>query len=236
MAAPRAGSSLQGKVLDTYPCDGYRTVMPEHRPRRFRLRSRDKAGSGVSPLDVRAVDDLRFIRQTMERSAAFTAVPGWGMVAVGVSAFPAAWLAARHAFDLRWLQIWIGDAFLAAGLAIVAIQSKAARAGLPWTSGPGRKVALNFAPPLAAAALLTVPLFGAGLGSVLPGTWMLLYGAGVIAGGAFSVPIVPVMGVCFMVAGAGALLVPALANWFMAAAFGGLHILFGLWIARRYGG
>lgn len=205
--------------------------MPEHRPRRFRSPSRD-----ARSLDTRAMDDLRFIRQTMERSAAFTAVPGWGMVAVGATALPAAWLASSHAFDLRWLEIWITEAVLAVSVALVTIQSKAARHGLPWTSGPGRKVALSFAPPVAAAALLTIPLFRANLGSALPGTWLLLYGVGVIAGGAFSVSVVPVMGVCFMVTGAAALFLPALGNWAMVAGFGGLHILFGAWIARRYGG
>ena len=228
--------------------------MPSHRPRRFRSRSQ---GHGPSPSaeearqldvessDVRAVEDLRFIRQTMERSAAFTAVPGWGMVAVGATALPAAWLASRHAFDLRWLQIWITEAVFAVSVAIVAIQSKASRRGLPWTSGPGRKVALSFAPPVAAAALLTVLLLRAGLGHTLPGTWLLLYGCGVIAGGAFSVSIVPMMGVCFMALGAATLFLPAfvppafplaLGNWAMAAGFGGLHIVFGVWIARRHGG
>jgi hypothetical protein len=214
--------------------------MPEHRPRRFRSSSRDIRPDHGS-LDVRAVDDLRFIRQTMERSAAFTAVPGWGMVAVGVTALPAAWLASRHAFDLRWIEIWITEAVLAISVAMVAIQNKAARHGLPWTSGPGRKVALSFVPPVAAAALLTVPLLRANLGQALPGAWLLLYGVGVIAGGAFSVSIVPVMGVCFMTLGAAALFVPAyfspgLGNWTMAAGFSGLHILFGVWIARRHGG
>jgi hypothetical protein len=172
----------------------------------------------------------------MERSSAFTAVPGWGMVAVGATALPAAWLASHYAFDQRWLEIWICEAVLAASLSIVAIQSKAARNGLPWSSGPGRKVALSFLPPFAAAALLTIPLFRANLGSALPGTWMLMYGVGVITGGAFSVSVVPVMGVCFMVAGAGALVLPTLGNWAMAAGFGVLHIVFGIWIARRYGG
>jgi len=158
------------------------------------------------------------------------------MVTVGATALPAAWLASAHGFDLRWLEIWICEAVVAVSLALVAIQSKAARRGLPWTSGPGRKVALNLVPPVAAAALLTIPLFRANLESLLPGTWMLLYGVGVITGGAFSVAVVPVMGICFMVAGAAALLAPTLGNWAMAASFGGLHILFGIWIARRYGG
>jgi hypothetical protein len=172
----------------------------------------------------------------MERSAAFTAVPGWGMVAVGATALPAAWLASHYTFNLRWLEIWICEAILAISLALVAIQSKAVRRGLPWTSGPGRKVALSFLPPVAAAALLSVPLLRVGHGGIFPGMWMMLYGVGVISGGAFSVSIVPVMGVCFMLFGAAALLLPVIGNWAMAAGFGGLHILFGIWIARRYGG
>lgn len=187
-------------------------------------------------LNVRAEDDLRFIRQTMERSAAFTAVPGWGMVAIGVTALPAAWLASSHAFDVRWLEIWICEAVLAVSLSIVSIQSKAARHGLPWTSGPGRKVALSFLPAVVAAVLLTFLLLRANLGSALPGVWILLYGVGVLAAGSFSVPVVPVMGVCFMAAGAATLFLPVLGNLAMGAAFGGLHIVFGMWIARRYGG
>jgi len=209
--------------------------MAEHRPRKFRATVRERH-LGNRPVDLSAVDDLRFIRQTMERSAAFTAIPGWGMVVVGATSLPAAWLALRHSFDLRWLEIWMTEAVLAVSVAMVAIQNKAARSGLPWTSGPGRKVALSFAPPVAAAALLTMPLFRAHLGHMLPGTWLLLYGVGVITGGAFSVSIVPLMGVCFMTVGAAALLLPSLGNWAMAAAFGGLHILFGIWIARRHGG
>jgi hypothetical protein len=209
--------------------------MAEHRPRKFRTIAPQKRVDD-RPVDLRAVDDLRFIRQTMERSATFTAIPGWGMVAVGMTALPAAWLASRHSFDLRWLEIWITEAVLAVSIAMVAIQSKATRTGLPWTSGPGRKVALSFAPPVAAAALLTVPLFRADLVHTLPGAWLLLYGVGVIAGGAFSVSIVPVMGLGFMMVGAVALFLPLIGNWAMAAGFGGLHVLFGIWIARRHGG
>ena len=71
----------------------------------------------------------------------------------------------------------------------------------------------------------------------LPGVWLLVYGAGVTAGGAASLRLVPVMGACFMGLGTAALVAPA--NWgdgFMAFGFGVVHILFGIRIARQHGG
>jgi hypothetical protein len=183
-----------------------------------------------------ALDDLRFIRQTMERTSAFTAVPGWGQVAMGATALAAAWLAARQVRPAAWLGVWLGCAVLATSIALVATQRKAQRAGAPLTSGPGSRFARTFLPPVVAGAILTPVLYDAGLGRLLPGAWLLLYGTGVLTGGAFSVSIVPVMGMSFMLTGVAALLLPAFGNLFMAAGFGGLHILFGILIARRYGG
>jgi hypothetical protein len=129
------------------------------------------------------------------------------------------------------------EAALAALIASVAIVVKSRRAGLPAFGGRGRRFALSLAPPFAAGALLTVVLARAGADDVLPGLWLLLYGAGVVAGGTFSVAAVPVMGVCFMGLGAAALAAPsAWSDALLAAGFGGLHIGFGLWIARRCGG
>jgi hypothetical protein len=189
------------------------------------------------PLRDRALDNLRFIRQTMERAGAFTAVPGWGLLAVGGTALVAAWLAARQATPELWLLTWLGEALVALTIGGSALVRKAYAVNDPILSGPGRRFGLSFLPPMVVGGLLTVALYRAGLWPALPGTWLLLYGTGFVTGGAFSVRIVPVMGICFMVAGAAALVGPApWGNWFMAAGFGGLHIVFGGVIARRHGG
>ena len=181
--------------------------------------------------------DLRFIRDTMERSASFTAIPGWGQVILGTTALAAAWVAARQSNSSTWLKIWLAEAVLAALISILSMHWKANRRGLPLFTGPGRKVALGLFPPLAAGALLTFLLQRAGLESALAPVWLLLYGAGIITGGLYSVSIVPVMGLCFMATGALAVVAPAAwGNYFLAAGFGGLHIIFGFLIARRYGG
>jgi hypothetical protein len=184
-----------------------------------------------------AIENLRFIRETMERSGSFTAVPGWGGVAMGITALGAAVLAERAHTPGGWLATWSGEAILAVAVGIYAIQRKVQAAGTPLLTAPAQKFAISMAPPLLAGALLTVLLFRAGLSGALPGLWLMLYGAGVITGGAFSVRIVPVMGIGLMACGALALFAPP--RWgdvFMALGFGGLQIAFGIIIARRYGG
>ena len=188
-------------------------------------------------LHAHAMADLRFIRRTMEQAGSFTAVPGWGAVAMGVSALASAWIAARQVTPEGWLATWLAEAGIALVIAAVTMVPKARRVGLSLLSGPGRRFVLSFAPPLAAGAALTPVLFASGHAGVLPGAWLLLYGTGVVTGGAFSVRIVPVMGLAFMALGALALFLPA--PWHdaaMAAGFGLLHIGFGLLIARRHGG
>ncbi len=156
---------------------------------------------------------------------------------MGLAALCAAALATRQTSVHAWLVVWVLAAAVALLIGALAIIRKARTANLPIFSGPSRKFALSLAPPLAAGALLTVVFFRAGMVGAIPGMWLLLYGAGVIAGGSFSVRIVPVMGLCFMIVGVAALFSPmAWGNYYLAAGFGGLHILFGSVIARRYGG
>ena len=232
---------LRYRVLDGCWTDDYYIEMFDPRPHRIRRFHRSAEYNCVPPSPSRTApevfEDLRFIRDTMERSAAFTAVSGWGQVLLGTTAGGAAWLAGHQVSSFAWLRVWLAEALLAAAIGLLACTWKANRRGLPVFSGPARKVALGLAPPLVAGAFLTFLLFRAGLQSALPAAWLLLYGAGIMTGGAFSVPIVPVMGLSFMLLGGLAVLGPAAwGNWFLAAGFGGLHIVFGLLIARRHGG
>lgn len=184
-----------------------------------------------------AIDNLRFIRSTMENAGAFTAVPGVGQILVGCTAFVASYLASRRTTEQGWLGIWIGEAVLAVLLSAWAVARKAREKGIPLDSGPNRKFALSFSPPLFAGAFLTLALYLAGLTDRLPGTWLLLFGTGVVTGGANSIRIVPFMGLSFMILGVLSLFAPpGWGNGFMAAGFGGLMIVFGAVIARRHGG
>lgn len=189
------------------------------------------------PIDQHAAESLRFIRRTMEQAGSFTAVPGWGGVFMGVSALAAALLAGQAETPRAWLLTWLIGAGVALAIGVASILTKARAAGVSLFSGPARKFTLAFAPPLSAGALLTFALYRADLITLLPGVWLLLYGTAVTAGGAYSVRAIPVMGAGFLLLGAVALFAPAAwGDTLMAAGFGGLHILFGFYIARRHGG
>jgi hypothetical protein len=197
------------------------------------------ARSGQKPvaLDAYAMDNLRYIRRTMERAGEFTAVPGLGGVLMGSTALVAAWLAEAQTRPARWLAVWVLAAVAAVGIGAAGALWKSRRASLPLFSGPGRKFIAGFAPAKAAGAVLTGALYHAGLCALLPGVWLLLYGAAVIAGGSASVRVVPLMGACFMLAGSAALFVRGVSpDVLLAAGFGGLHIVFGTIITVKYGG
>ena len=188
-------------------------------------------------LHARAIDNLRFIRETMERAGAFTAVSGRGMMAVGALGVTAALLTSAVRTPLEWLALWLATAAVAFAVSAITMLRKAREAQAPLLSGPARKLLLSFAPPMAAGALLTAVLYAHGLTALLPGVWLMLYGTAVVTGGAFSVRILPALGLMLMLLGAVALVAPAgWGDWIMGLGFGGAHVAFGLLIARRYGG
>ena len=230
--AARAQSGDAGPTLRSNAGSAlYRTKSIAY-TRHMALAERARAVTPIA-IDRRAADNLRFIRDTMERASAFTAVPGWGGVGIGLTALVAG---AGRTLDQQFF-VWLVEALLAIAVGGFALRWKSRRVALPVFSRPARRALVSFAPPLLAGAMLTTVLYHLHALGVIAGLWLLLYGVAVMTGGAFSVRIVPVMGLCFMILGAAALLFPP--NWsnlFMVAGFGGLHIGFGYVIARRYGG
>jgi hypothetical protein len=184
-----------------------------------------------------AAENLVFIREAMERSATFTTIPGAGGVVMGLVAFGASAVAARQPSPDRWLAVWIGAAAIAAMVGVVAMERKARHAGSTLTGSTGRRFALGMAAPFVAGAAITYELWAVRNFTVMGPSWLLLYGAGVLTGGIFSVPMVRAIGVCFMVLGIAAIFTPPeWGNVWLAIGFGGLHVGFGAYIARNYGG
>ncbi len=188
-------------------------------------------------LHGRAADDLQFIRHAMERSATFTAVPGFGGALMGAVGLGAAGVAAVQPTAERWLAVWLAGALVAFAVGLVTMRRKAAEGGVPLTGAVGQRFALSLTAPLAAGAALTAGLWQTGDWRLMPSVWLLLYGTGVLTGGAFSVAPVRVMGLCFMGLGVVAMLTPpAWGNAWLWLGFGGLQTGFGLYIARKHGG
>jgi hypothetical protein len=195
--------------------------------------------SGETPdLSARAMDNLRYIRETMESAGSFTAVPGWGGVAMGITALLAALLASWQPDSGAWLRVWLAEAVVGAVIGAVTMWRKAAGSQTSLLDAPGRKFALAYVPPVLVGAALTLALWEMPGGfRLMPAVWMMCYGAGVVTGGAHSVKVVPVMGLCFIATGMIALLAPVWTrDLLLALGFGVLHIAFGWYIARRYGG
>jgi hypothetical protein len=173
----------------------------------------------------------------MERASSFTAVPGYGGALMGATAIGASIIAANQANVKFWLLTWLAEAVLAFAIGFLAMWQKARLMQNSLFSAPARKFAFGFAPPLFAGIVLTILLHKSGQTAFLPVVWLLIYGAAVTTGGMFSVKPVPLMGICFMVLGAIAAAFPlSYGDYFMAAGFGVLQIIFGFVIARNHGG
>jgi hypothetical protein len=201
------------------------------------LRKDEEAQKQPVALSDRAIDNVRFIREMMERSTHFTAVPGYGGMLMGVTAIVAAYIAAQQADGRGRLIVWLTEAFLAFAIGVLAMWQKSKLDESSLLSAPARKFAFGFVPPMIAGVAITLGLWRYEQFDLMPPVWMLLYGAAVVTGGAFSVRIVPVMGWIFMALGAIAFVLPAVyGNYLLAASFGLVHMVFGAVIARRYGG
>jgi hypothetical protein len=192
---------------------------------------------GVTSVGAHAAETLQFIRHAMERSSTFSAVPGTGGAVMGGIGLAAAALAAGQPSATRWLAVWLGAALVAFVVGIVTMRQKAQRLGAPLVGAPARRFALGVAAPLLSGAALTYGLWLHGAWALMPPTWLLLYGTGLLVGGVFSVAPMRALGLAFMVCGAAALVTPPeWGNVWLALGFGALQVAFGVYIARQYGG
>jgi hypothetical protein len=199
--------------------------------------ARQTGPADVTSFGDHAAENLQFIRHAMERSATFTAVPGVGGAGMGGVGVAAAVIATQQPTPERWLVVWLAAAFIALVVGVIAMRRKAARLGAPLIGATGRRFALSLAAPLLAGAALTVGLWWHGVWVLMPAAWLLMYGAGVVTGGAFSVAPMRMLGLSFMAMGALALLTPpSWGNVWLGLGFGGLQVGFGLYIARKHGG
>lgn len=188
-------------------------------------------------LGDRAIDNLQFIRETMERSTVFTSVPGYGGMLMGATAIGAAIIASSQTTGRLWLLTWLTEAALAFCIGLLTMWQKSKTMNAPLASAPAKKFARNFAPPLLAGVILTALLYRNDLLDSMPTVWLTLYGAAVVCGGAYSVRVVPVAGWCFIALGALSVALPTVyGNLLMALGFGALHIVFGFIVARKFGG
>ena len=186
-----------------------------------------------------ALNNLRYIRDAMERTVAFTSIPGWGGVAIGFTATATSLFAQEFTASNRgrWLTVWLTEAVVAALIALLTMIRKGRRNGVSFLAPASKRFFVSYSAPLLAAGLLTIILVRQHAMEAVPATWLLLYGSSFISSGAFSIRVIPVMGVCFMLLGLIACFVslPA-SNVLLGAGFGGLHVIFGVIIARTYGG
>lgn len=204
----------------------------------FPIRNEQSAADDPPSLGDRAIDNLQFIRETMERAnASFTAVPGYGGALMGATAIGASIIAANQSSTKSWLITWMAEVALASAIGLLAMWQKSRLMQNSLFSAPARKFAFGFAPPLFAGIVLTLLLYKTNQTEILPVVWLLLYGAAVATGGMFSVKPVPLMGIGLLILGAlAAFFPPAYGDYFMAAGFGALQIIFGIIIARNHGG
>jgi hypothetical protein len=202
-----------------------------------KIRNDDTVTNDPVNISDRAIDNLKFIRETMERSTVFTSVPGYGGILMGATAVVAAYVAHSQVYIRDWLTVWVAEAVLAFFIGLLAMWQKSKLSNNSLLSTPARKLLLNSLPPMLCGVFITVGLYRFGHFDVMIPSWILCYGAAVVCGGAFSVKAVPAMGWCFIALGAVAFFVPAGAQQLMMAlSFGVLHIVFGFIIGRKFGG
>jgi hypothetical protein len=183
-------------------------------------------------IDSHAAATLRYIRASME-AAASLAVPGSTGIASGLIGLLAAMLSSIPALKEHWFAIWLVAAVLAAGLGAALMAQQSSWRALTLVGTPLRKFALGLLPSLAAGAALTAYHWSHANWQAIPGTWLILYGCGLVSASVVTSRSMGVLGGTFFLLGIAALLLPD--EWqivVLGLGFGGLHLAFGVWEGR----
>jgi hypothetical protein len=190
-----------------------------------------------TPIDSGALENLRYIRSTIEAAHTFTTVPGKGCIAMGITALVAVGFESIPQLKPHWLGIWVAAAIVACGSALWFMEQKARAQGLSLRRAVAKRFFMTLAPAFIAGAVLTAALVGIVDRELVTGMWMLLYGAGLAACGLFAIPAVFTAGLAFMGLGIATLwLPPGSAHIVLALGFGGIHLALGTTIVRHHGG
>jgi hypothetical protein len=190
-----------------------------------------------TPIDSGALENLRYIRSTIEAADTFTTVPGYGCIAMGITALVAVGIESIPQLTQYWLSIWVGAAIVACATALWFMEQKARAQGLSLRRAVARRFFMTLAPAFIAGAILTTALAGRIDRELMTGMWLLLYGTGLAACGLFAIRAVSTAGLAFMALGTATLwLPPGSAHIVLALGFGGIHLALGTTIVRHHGG
>lgn len=180
---------------------------------------------------IKALQNLAFVRETMENAGAFTTVPGWGMVAIGFSAMVTSFITIFISNPVIWMSIWILEAIIAIAIGLTSISLKNNKLGLTILHGIGLRFMINLCIPILAAVPLSFVLWKHNLTFHMPDVWLLLYGTSIITAGSYSLRLVLFMGCSFFALGCIGMLFPVIPkDALMFFGFGVFHCLFGMLI------
>jgi len=201
----------------------------------------------LAPLEE-ARENLRVIRQTMERSTKYSTLSGLSGILIGLSAIVSV-IATSRILHARYhahqpLQsaypslgvLWLCELALAVGIEFACNKRRARYVGKRVASPLGAHIIVAALPAFVGALALTAFFALHGLAALVWGIWMLTYGLAICAVGLFSVRPVSYLGSAFVLAGAVTLLLPTQLQLFMMGlTFGGFHIVYGALMGRKHG-
>ncbi len=201
----------------------------------------------------KAAQELKVIRQLMERPVRYSTMSGLSGILAGLAAFGG--LAADWAISGAWqdkphtamkinVLVWAGVLAVAFAGTVICTRLRELRQNMPFWSGVKKRILLTILPPFVAGVGLTlIVVYRWHVGwepnewGLIPPIWMLFYGLALWQVGLLSPVEVRLLGAAFLACGlAAALWFQPHPYWSLGVTFGGFHIVYGLAVWVRHGG